>query len=321
MKKIIIGTIALTAGLLLTGCGENAPKEESAKVESAPKEKRAPECGSNDVKNMIIDGFSTKSTEQTKGYLESNKKGLVKLEQQLKQKNDKYLKNNIERSRKTIAEQEAIVKNGYKFNLKRILTESVDDRAQKSVCKAELHTITGGKHYIWDLGYTAQYTSDGELVIDMKRFKNFNLDWIFSVKSVTDVKPEKKVSYNVKSDGNNIIKQEKTVNNNETKSNNTVSNTPDLEVKRESPIKHKAKQTTGLTLISKDDLWTELRLSSKSESCEISVREMMIRGNRLLTSNCIFITNSKNVAIVCTKNKSMCKTEVEVENYADSIKM
>ena len=219
MKKLIM---AATIALLTVGCGE-----------SKPEEKLAPACGSNDVKNMIIDGFSANSTEETKKQIEKNKKNIQELEAKIQKDShgpmvklwEKFLADN----KKSLAANEAALKNGensYNFDLKRILTESVDDRAQKSVCKAELHATREGKHYIWDLEYTAQYTSDGELIIETERYKNFKINWIWGVKSVTDVKPEKKTNHSVEPNDNNIIQQKKTVNKKETISRNIVSNAP-----------------------------------------------------------------------------------------------
>lgn len=52
-------------------------------------------------------------------------------------------------------------------------------------------------------------------------------------------------------------------------------------------------------------------LEGKNESCKITMSVMA----EITYTNCKQITNSKNVRILCTKRKSMCKTEREVDKF------
>ena len=73
---------------------------------------------------------------------------------------------------------------------------------------------------------------------------------------------------------------------------------------------------TGLTLISKDDMWSKIKLRGKKESCILSVRAFQLNGSRINT-DCKFLKNSKKIDIICTKRKSICKTEKEILNFVD----
>jgi len=64
----------------------------------------------------------------------------------------------------------------------------------------------------------------------------------------------------------------------------------------------------GLKLISQDN--RELLLEGKSESCKITMKS---RGE-ILKTNCTDFVNSKNINIVCTPNKTICKTIKEVDS-------
>jgi hypothetical protein len=52
-------------------------------------------------------------------------------------------------------------------------------------------------------------------------------------------------------------------------------------------------------------------LKGQDESCKITMDVMAT----ITYTNCKRLTNSKGVKILCTKRKSMCKTEKEVDNF------
>ena len=56
----------------------------------------------------------------------------------------------------------------------------------------------------------------------------------------------------------------------------------------------------------------KVRLQDKYTSCGLTIDK-----GRITQTNCIRLTNSKNVKIICTVNKRMCKTEEEVFSYID----
>jgi len=71
----------------------------------------------------------------------------------------------------------------------------------------------------------------------------------------------------------------------------------------------------GLNLLNKSN--GLVLLKGKNESCRIT----MTPAGEITKTNCKYITNSKNVNIVCTKRKTMCKTIEEVDSflYGDTI--
>jgi len=73
------------------------------------------------------------------------------------------------------------------------------------------------------------------------------------------------------------------------------------------------------TLVKKDTFWTQLILHGNNENCSIDVRAVDYGKGRVLANSeeCIFLTNSKNIDILCTNKKTICKTIEEVEVYAD----
>ena len=72
-----------------------------------------------------------------------------------------------------------------------------------------------------------------------------------------------------------------------------------------------------MVIISKDDFWTNIQLNGKNETCNIDVRKWELQGSRILSDDCLFLRNSKKIDIICTKNKTICKTDKEVIDYAD----
>jgi len=52
-------------------------------------------------------------------------------------------------------------------------------------------------------------------------------------------------------------------------------------------------------------------LTGKHESCRIK----MTPAGEIIHTKCKYFTNSKNVNVVCTKKKTMCKTVEEVDNF------
>lgn len=75
-----------------------------------------------------------------------------------------------------------------------------------------------------------------------------------------------------------------------------------------------------IVVISKDDIWVSLQLNGKDESCFISVSKYKRHGSRISASYCKFLTNSKNIDIICTEKKTICKTEQEILTFADNAK-
>ena len=67
----------------------------------------------------------------------------------------------------------------------------------------------------------------------------------------------------------------------------------------------------GEGIVSVDLMNGKVILQGKNESCKITMNVMAI----IKRTNCKRLTNSKGVKIVCTRRKSMCKTELEVDNY------
>jgi len=55
-------------------------------------------------------------------------------------------------------------------------------------------------------------------------------------------------------------------------------------------------------------LYENFRLTGKNESCRFTI----LHGDTLLTRECLKMRNSKEIAIVCTPKKSICKTEKEL---------
>lgn len=188
MKKIIMAT---AVSLLMVGCGDNAPKENIVqKKDIAPKVDRAPECSTNDVKNIIIEGFNTSEEAQKPAKIASLKESMdwhTKNMEVAERDHDFF---EFKKSADIYKENKASIQDlnkEHKFNLKKILTESADDRAKKSICNAELHLTRGEKTWILDIDYTAQYTSNGELVVKMTNGTNYDLKGM-EAKSKTLVK-------------------------------------------------------------------------------------------------------------------------------------
>lgn len=79
----------------------------------------------------------------------------------------------------------------------------------------------------------------------------------------------------------------------------------------------------GIHLVSKDDMWSSVLLVGKEESCKILVKAIGgPKGSLMTTSDgCSLLTNSKNIDIVCTQNKTLCKTEDEVLDFANNAVM
>jgi hypothetical protein len=75
-----------------------------------------------------------------------------------------------------------------------------------------------------------------------------------------------------------------------------------------------------MVITSKDDTWTKIQLSGQNEKCDISIREFPLHGNRILIDStfCQYATNTKNIDIICTKRKTICKTHQEILKYADA---
>jgi len=55
----------------------------------------------------------------------------------------------------------------------------------------------------------------------------------------------------------------------------------------------------------------QVRITGKSESCSVTIKSTGAVGQ----TNCVKITNSKKVKILCTKRKKVCKTEDEIREF------
>ena len=55
----------------------------------------------------------------------------------------------------------------------------------------------------------------------------------------------------------------------------------------------------------------QVRIAGKSESCSVTIKSTGVVGQ----TNCVKITNSKKVKILCTKRKKVCKTEDEIREF------
>lgn len=131
--------------LLMVGCGDSAP-----------------ECGSNDVKNMITDGIYTDRVNVMKSAIED-----------YKQANYSELVAKVEDGLKTVEK--------YKFNINNIVTESSDDKAKRSSCSAEINTVWKNQQYTWNIKYNAYYSADGKLIVKLEKKnendRDFELKW------------------------------------------------------------------------------------------------------------------------------------------------
>ena len=65
----------------------------------------------------------------------------------------------------------------------------------------------------------------------------------------------------------------------------------------------------GFKLLDKDS--GEMLLEGKNESCKLTLKE----GKNLTDTDCLKLTNSKNVNIMCTANKTVCKTVEEAKEF------
>ncbi len=74
-----------------------------------------------------------------------------------------------------------------------------------------------------------------------------------------------------------------------------------------------------LTFVSKDDTWSSVNLNGKHNTCDLSIRWSPIHGERVLgnSDRCIFLKNTQGDDIVCTKDKSICKTLDAVKVFSD----
>jgi len=65
----------------------------------------------------------------------------------------------------------------------------------------------------------------------------------------------------------------------------------------------------SLELINKDA--GEVLLEGKNESCQI----VMTTRENIVDTNCTYITNFKNIDILCTAKKTTCKTVEEIDTF------
>ncbi len=68
-------------------------------------------------------------------------------------------------------------------------------------------------------------------------------------------------------------------------------------------------QAEGFKLLNKDN--GKMILEGKNESCKLSLKD----EKKITDTDCVKLTNSKNVNILCTPNKTVCKTLDEVKSF------
>ena len=70
-----------------------------------------------------------------------------------------------------------------------------------------------------------------------------------------------------------------------------------------------------LTIIpSEDDFSLEFLLQGKNENCKFSIGD----GRSFYKGSCLELKNNQNITIICTPQKSICKTEDEIYNVANA---
>jgi hypothetical protein len=65
----------------------------------------------------------------------------------------------------------------------------------------------------------------------------------------------------------------------------------------------------GFKLLDKDS--AKMELEGKNESCKLTLE----KGEKITDTNCLKLTNSKNVNILCTPKKTVCKTLDEAKSF------
>ena len=70
----------------------------------------------------------------------------------------------------------------------------------------------------------------------------------------------------------------------------------------------------GFNLLDKES--GEMVLESKTESCKLTLEA----GEKITNTNCIKLTNSKNINILCTPEKTICKTVEEAKSFFEIMK-
>jgi hypothetical protein len=68
-------------------------------------------------------------------------------------------------------------------------------------------------------------------------------------------------------------------------------------------------QAEGFKLLDKDS--GKMELEGKNESCNLTLE----KGKKVTNTNCLKLTNSKNVNILCTPEKTVCKTLNEAKSF------
>lgn len=167
MKKLMIGAMALTAGIILTGCGDSAP-----------------ECGSDDVKTSVIASFKAKLDQERKltsgiqaqeKIIADYKNELNKLDQSDKnyEANKKYKEDSIKRYENSIKEKQYYLDILNSSEISLIRTDATDDKSKKSTCSAVINISKPmwfmAPYTTYDIAYTAYITSDGKLFTEVNK--------------------------------------------------------------------------------------------------------------------------------------------------------
>lgn len=85
---------------------------------------------------------------------------------------------------------------------------------------------------------------------------------------------------------------------------------------KKTQYKKKKRDIKALSIkeMSEDGSTAEILLKDSKNSCNMQV----VIGKYVVETNCIKLTNSKNIKIVCTPHKKMCKTEKEIFEFIDT---
>ena len=126
---------------------------------------RIPRCDDNDVKNLTVDLALAANIKATREKLESSKHWLNVVFAKEKESGYKNkFRNDIKMSEAALQIFDSAV-------LRAIRTDSIDDRFQKSTCKAEIFMTSELGNIIWNVDYIAQMTSDGRLYVEITESK------------------------------------------------------------------------------------------------------------------------------------------------------
>jgi len=91
---------------------------------------------------------------------------------------------------------------------------------------------------------------------------------------------------------------------------NLYANTPSIHHLK-NPLTKETPHGIDIVKTDKNNLYTEVLLRAKSESCHIHIENI----HHIKKTSCTQFTNSKHMKIICTPHKKICKTEKELFAY------